>query len=783
MLKKSAKLSWPERVARMVNRFGTVRVSLVILALGMSLTIAEVTILNYLLYGQIDIRDYVDPVLLTLLTMPWVLYFISELVRRLERSREHLTQVIDQLEALRKQDKASALNLRQNIQKLNFEIEERKRAELQREEAIRLLKQQIEERQKTQQNLYDQSVLLRSCFDCSPDIIYYRDESGRFSGCNRSFEELTGKTEEEMVGLTPWEVYSEEIAEKVVASDREVLATNASLTYDMWLTYPNGDKKLFLIKKVPFFNQEGKRIGLLGFGRDIMEKQKAQEALEKASRDKTSFISTISHELRTPLNGIVGISRILKDSKLTAEQHNHVNTIFACAVTLGNIFNDIIDLDKIERKKLTINPEPVELSGFAFELNSVASLMAEQKHLNFNFSSNIPEQTWVSADPTRLRQVLWNLLANAVKFTLKGDVEFNVECHIRNSFAWVDFEIIDSGIGIPEEEIDNIFTMYYQVDREEVRAGTGTGIGLAISKILIDSMGGQIEVHSEINEGSSFSVSLKLDLVEPPQDQITESNVNGLSILLVEDVELNIVVANSILKKLGHSVVVAKSGQQAIDSFKVGKFDIVLLDIQLPDMTGFDVLKQWQDEQLSLPPVVALTANVIKTREDYLNKGLTDVIAKPIKMESVNKVFNRLFEQNNSLETSQQALQTDRASLDDCMSELLDTDFLIQMIDTIGHDQLMQNLALFENLIDEYMMILESNLCAKDKEEIGKQAHKIKGAAASMGLKHMQSIANQIQLTDTPAWWENLDDRVEQLKHAVEADLKELKNWLACAKQ
>lgn len=775
MLKKTTRLSWPERVAKVVNRFGTLRVSLFFFMLALGITFVEVTVLNYFLYGEVEAKSYLDPVLLTLLTMPWVLYFISELIRRLERSREHLTQVIEQLEALRKQDKASALNLRHNIQQLNYEIEERKRAELQREEAIRLLKQQIEERQKTQQNLIEQSILLRSCFDCSPDIIYYRDENGRFSGCNRSFEELTGKTEKEMIGLSPWDVYSEEIAEKVVASDREVLATNASLSYDMWLTYPDGSKKLFLIKKVPFFNNEGKRIGLLGFGRDIMEKQKAQEALEKASRDKTAFISTISHELRTPLNGIVGISRILKDSKLTKEQHNYVNTIFACAVTLGNIFNDIIDLDKIERKKLAINYEPVELSGFVFELNSVASLMAEQKHLEFSFNSNVPEGTWVQADTTRLRQVLWNLLANAVKFTLKGDVQFNVECHIRNTFAWVDFEIIDSGIGIPEQELENIFTMYYQVDRKEVRAGTGTGIGLAISKILVDEMGGQIEVYSEMNEGSTFSVSLKLDLIEAPESATTESTVNGLSILLVEDVELNIVVANSILKKLGHSVVVARTGQQAIDAFTVGKFDVVLLDIQLPDMTGFDVLQHWQDIGTQLPPVVALTANVIKTKEEYLEKGMADVIAKPIKIENVHKVFNRLFADQEGQVIEATAIRTDNNQ----DYAVLDVDFLEQMLDTIGYDQLEQNLELFEKLIAEYMQILDSVLCAKDQDEIGKQAHKIKGAAASMGLNHIQKIANLIQITDSPAWWENLDDRVEQLKHACEDDLQVLKQWMA----
>ncbi|KMT63789.1 aerobic respiration two-component sensor histidine kinase ArcB [Catenovulum maritimum] len=773
MLKKSVRLSWPEKAAKIVNRFGTVRVSLFFLGIAVGITVLEVTLFSFLFYGEVGFRDYIDPILLTVLTMPWVLYFISELIRRLERSREHLTQVIDQLEALRKQDKASASNLRNNIQQLNYEIEERKRAELQREEAIRLLKQQIEERQKTQQNLYEQSILLRSCFDCSPDIIYYRDENGRFSGCNRSFEELTGKTEKAMIGLTPWDVYPEDIAERVVSSDREVLATNASISYQVWLTYPDGSKKLYLIKKVPFFNNEGKRIGLLGFGRDIMEQHQAQKALEKASRDKTSFISTISHELRTPLNGIVGISRILKETALDKEQQKHVSTIFACAVTLGNIFNDIIDLDKIERNKLQINLEPTELSNFVYELNSVACLMAEQKQLNYHFHSDVAEGTWVQLDPTRLRQVLWNLLANAVKFTLDGDVEFNVECHIRNTFVWIDFEVIDSGIGIPEDEVDNIFTMYYQVDRKEVRAGTGTGIGLAISKTIIDAMGGQIEVHSEMNQGSTFSVSLKFDLAESPVEEEVACPVQGLNILLVEDVELNVIVANSILTKLGHSVTVAKTGKEALAKFRPERFDLVLLDIQLPDMTGFDIFAQWQQDYSQLPPVVALTANVIKTRDEYLAKGLTDVIAKPIKVENVHRVFNKIFELD--FEVSGTLVEPEN----DINNKILDVEFLVQLIETIGVEQLNQNLVLFEQLIVDYLAILETNLLAKDKDEIGKQAHKIKGAAASMGLKQIQSIANDIQLTDTPAWWENLDDRVEQLKHSCECDLKEIKTWLA----
>lgn len=785
MYKVNMSPRWPERVANAINRYGSLRVSAMFFILALIIAVAESTLVQFFLEGEVSSRSLLSPVILTLITAPWILYFITELIRRLDRSRDELTQVIFQLEELRAQDRLTTESLKQNIKQLNHEIEERKRAELQREEAISLLQQEIEERARTQQSLYDQSVLLRSCFDCSPDIIYYRDENGRFSGCNQSLEKLTGKSENEMIGLTPWDVYPEEVAEQVVASDKEVLSTNASLSYDIWLTYPDGSKRAYEFKKVPFFNKQGKRIGLLGFGRDIMERKKAQLALEKASRDKTSFISTISHELRTPLNGIVGISRMLKETPLPSESKQQISTIHACAITLGNIFNDIIDLDRMERDRLEINLESVQLDELVNEMGTVAKLLAEQKGLSFDFSSQVDSNTWVSADPTRIRQVLWNLLANAVKFTLEGEVRFIVECHTSNDALWLDFEISDTGIGIDQQELDNIFTMYYQVDREEVRAGTGTGIGLAISKRLMEAMGGQIEVFSEINDGSSFNVSIRLDLIEAPEENSDANVIKPLHILLVEDVELNIVVAQSLLEKMGHSLEIARTGKEALALFKPNHFDLLLLDIQLPDMTGFDITDNLQKQYNTLPPMVALTANVAKTKAEYKALGLDDVIGKPIKPNVVTEVFSRLF--NNETIPYQQAVEQNTTTADHvplacCPSDselvVVDCDFVETMMQTIGFDMVEQNLALFEKLIAEYLVILDSNLQAKDQEAISKEAHKIKGAAASIGLCNIQKVAYQIETFDSPAWWQNLEERIERLKYSCEADVKTLKDWL-----
>ena len=246
------------------------------------------------------------------------------------------------------------------------------------------LENEVYQRESTQLELAERTALLRSFIDASPDLIYYRNEEGQFSGCNKAIEDLTGKTEAELVGLTPWDVYSKEIATQIVETDQKVFKNNEALTYEQWLEYPDGKKVYFELRKVPFYSKEGRHLGLVGYGRDITERKKYQDALEKASRDKTTFVSTISHELRTPLNGIVGLSRMLLDTRLNEEQRQQLQTINVSAITLGNIFNDIIDMDKFDRRKLELLPKPVNFEDFILEMESISGLMAQQKGLRFD---------------------------------------------------------------------------------------------------------------------------------------------------------------------------------------------------------------------------------------------------------------------------------------------------------------------------------------------------------------------------------------------------------------
>ena len=770
--------SWAIRFAQFVQRFGTLKLSILFVVFSLVFTLGGSYVIRVSMGSAVQPDDFISAVILTMLSAPWVLYFFSELIKQLENSRTNLKEVVSQLERLREEDVFLNRELQTNIRQLNHEIEQRKLAQEEREALFKDLEREIQDKSKQEAQARRLSTLLRSIIDASPDLIYYRNEEGRFAGCNRIAELMTGKTEQELLGLTPTDVYEEDLARQIVASDHEVLETNASITEELWLRFADGRRRYFEMKRVPFFDKEGNRLGLLSFGRDMTERKQAENAAAKASTDKTRFIATISHELRTPLNGIVGLSRMLRDTELNEEQFSWVSTIYASAITLGNIFNDIIDLDKLDRDKVELSLKTVSLRDFTEELSSIIRLLAGDKQLELKTTIKEPLPRLVEVDGTRLRQILWNILFNAVKFTQKGHVSLSIEAtKPENDVAFVTFVIEDTGVGIPEEEIEKIFAMYYQVDHPDHQSATGTGIGLAICKQMVDLMKGNIKVTSVVGKGTRFEIELPVEISKKPM-QVAQLQVTDLNILLVEDIELNVMVAKALLEKMGQKVDVAMTGQEAIDKARANQYDLILLDIQLPDMTGFDVASTLHEEDLVMQtPIVALTANVIKKREEYLQNGMDDIIAKPIKKSRVIEVFNELFHAPPApLEVEGQVERPPEPSK--ILSNILDMDLLQMLVDTIGDDMVRASVKVFQEKMPEYMEILQLSLSADEKSEVCSQAHKIKGAAGSVGLARVQRIANQIQQGDHPTWWQNVHDWVEELQMAVQYDMKALQDWL-----
>ncbi|PMG86775.1 aerobic respiration two-component sensor histidine kinase ArcB [Vibrio breoganii] len=767
-------------------KLGIYRFSFLIAVALITLAIFVQLGISWVLAEEFEYKHMLRSLAFGLIMTPWAVYFISIVVEQLEESRRRLSKLVSKLSDMRERDLELNNQLTQNLDKLNLEMKERLSAEDSREQAMLDLEHEVIQREVTQIALSERTALLRSFIDACPDLFYYRTADGVFSGCNQAVEKLTGKTEKELVGLTPWQVYKKEIAQQIVETDLIVFENKEELIYEQWLEYPDGRKAYFELRKVPFFNKDGQHLGLVGFGRDITERKLNEKSLEKASRDKTTFISTISHELRTPLNGIVGLSRMLLGTSLDKEQRQYMQTINVSAITLGHIFNDIIDIDKFDRNKLELVPSELNFNDFVTELDSLSRLMAEQKSLRFELERLTDMPDSIVVDATRLRQVLWNLISNAMKFTAEGGVFVNVSADATedNQIA-IRFEIEDTGVGIPESELEKIFAMYYQVKSEEGNLhAVGTGIGLAVSQSLIRKMGGDIYANSELGHGSTFTVEITVprgkgitEVVENP-----EPLQRPLSIFMIEDIELNITVARSLINSFGHSVDVAMTGKEALSKFEPTKYDIVLLDIQLPDMTGFDIAKELQSRYTNLPPIVALTANLVKDKTAYREAGMQDAISKPLSAKALRKILKKLcYLDDQSVDEKTHATKSvlEDSTVEKVVTdELVDKEMLTSYIEIVGKKPVLDSVQLFKEMMPEYVAILDSNLVARDQEAIVSEAHKIKGAAGSVGLKRIQMVAQQAQSPELPAWWENINDWIDEIKTSYLSDIDVLKDWI-----
>lgn len=757
-------------------KLGLVRFSLLLASALVVLAMIVQMAVTMVLRGHVESIDVVRSVFFGLLITPWAVYFLSVVVDQLEESRQRLTKLVDKLEEMRTRDLELNQQMKQTITQLNQEISDRISAEEARKQVMDKLREEMARREQAQIELEQQSSFLRSFLDASPDLVFYRNIDKQFSGCNRAMELLTGLSEKQLIGLTPRDIYDDEAATKVLETDEKVFRHNVSLTYEQWLQYPDGRKACFEIRKVPYYDRVGKRSGLMGFGRDITERKRYQDALENASREKTTFISTISHELRTPLNGIVGLSRILLDTGLSQEQLKYLKTIHVSAITLGNIFNDVIEVDKIERRKVQLDNQPLDFTGFLADLENLSGLLAQPKDLKFVMQPALPLPHKILADGTRLRQILWNLIGNAVKFTREGEIVVRVAYSANETLR---FEVQDSGMGIPQEEQDKIFAMYYQVkDQHGGKPATGTGIGLAVSRRLAQAMGGDITVSSAPGKGSCFVVEINAPRVA---DEVEDAGLDdslplpALHVLLVEDIELNVIVARSVLEKLGCSVEVAMNGHDALSLFDPQEFDLVLLDIQLPDMTGLDVARaiHQQHKGVQLPPLVALTANVLKDKKEYLDAGMDEVLSKPLAVPALTAVIKKFWDYQGEAE------ETDMPVADTQSRMLLDVAMLEQYIELVGPGLITQSLTMFEQMMPGYLDVLDSNMMARDQKGIAEEGHKIKGAAGSVGLLHLQQLAKQIQSPELPAWWDNVQEWIDELKQEWRQDVAVLREWVA----
>ncbi|GAB2910229.1 ATP-binding protein [Rheinheimera gaetbuli] len=750
--------------ARWIRNWGKLKLALLcqlFLSVGLAVFSAVVSVV---LNNQIDWEWVRGATLAAAVLGPVSIAFLFYLVL-------HLDAALSYLEDSAHQERLLNEGMQENIRQLNYEIEERKKAFQAKRRAIDELRKEIAERKKAQIELEEQSLLIRSIVDSSPDLFYYRDETGRFASCNKMFEQIMGKSATELLGRYPAEIYSAKSAQAVILTEYEVNMPPSELTLDVEFVKEDGQILWLEMRKVPFYDRHGRYIGLLGFGRDITSRKLAEQALEKAYQDKGQFIATLSHELRTPLNGIVGLSRRLLESKLTKQQHGWANTIFSSAETLGNIFNDIIDLDKIDRQDLDIVYQSVSLRQFINDIANFAELLCQQKGLTFELNCQGDTELDLRLDPTRLRQVLWNLLNNAVKFTAAGRVALT--CKVAPEKSELIFLVTDTGIGIAEKEQERIFDMYYKSSDGRRLSIIGSGIGLSVSRALVEAMKGNIVLSSELGQGSCFEVRLPAERsASEPQTQIS---CPELTILLIEDVPLNAEIATGLLEQRGHTVIHAETGEDAMALLETeDDIDLVLLDMQLPDMSGEQIAQFIRQEpRLAALPIVVLSANVRKAEQQLQGLHIDNALAKPISTSKLDAVLAQLF--------SPSAVKLQRSVTEQKTTEsaALDTHILNDYLQSLGKDTVKRSTQLFAQLLPGYMNRLMETAVQRQLKEFQEAAHKLKGAAASVGLLWVQQQAKRLEHEEVN--WQGMERQLVDFHLKTEQHLAALSDYIEMA--
>lgn len=673
--------------------------------------------------------------------------------------------------------------------------------------------EQAEQIQESEQRFRDVS-------EAAGEYIWEMDENAVYTFITERVKDVKGYSADELIGQSMLDLVHRDDVEKVKQSLAKSAIDCAPFSIEHRDAIKSGEVVWEHVSGIPLFDDDGNLKGYRGaclsitdrkrYEREILDAQKKAEA---ASRAKSEFLANMSHEIRTPMNGVLGMAQLLAETELTEKQKHYIGVLNQSGRLLMTVLNDILDYSKIEAGKLVL-----EQRAFSPEqaVNDVYELLKNSAYekgilLSINLDPVCPE--FLVGDAIRFRQILLNLMNNAIKFTEQGRVGVSVVCEKKNDrYVTMKVRVEDTGIGISEQAQKNLFVSFNQVDSSGTRKFRGTGLGLAISKRLVELMGGDIGVESVEGKGSVFWFNILLDVADvsidntdvlelqkpfrAPEIEVNETrdvyqvtsadnsnnHISGKQILLVEDNIANQLVATGMMSELGLDVVVANNGIQALEQMASKKFDMVFMDCQMPEMDGYEATRIIREQEAYKNiPIVALTANVmVSDREKCIQSGMDDFMGKPFKLSQMVAMLHKWLLDEDEAEKELASLDLLALNVNQTPAGDTNIDFAhLDSMRTMMGGYFDRLIPAFIEDADIYMEGFDKADLEKDITEIERYAHSLKSSSGNLGVYGLSVLSEQLEELAAEGKLEpgQYRDLVSRLQTSYSQVRQQLLNW------
>jgi len=673
------------------------------------------------------------------------------------------------------------------------------------------LSQAVFDRIKMLRDLQRTNLLLHAQKEAAIDGIFAVDEQGRIASFNRRFCEMWNIADEMLLEneFNNGSLLGTFLGKSALPN---VLTDLLETTYDDPDVVRRGEivygDRVFDYYTSPVSSEHNKFFGLIWCFRDITSKKQtelrqmqlmedlrnAKEEAEEAVRTKAAFLAMMSHEIRTPINGVIGMTQLLADTDVNAEQAKYIRTIQVSGEMLLSVINDILDFSKIESGKLELENAPLDVRAVVRDIYDVQLAKAKEKKLKFEVSmhSNVPP--FIIGDVTRIRQILLNLVSNALKFTDIGAVKIGVrlvsdQAPVPDRPFQLLFSVSDTGIGISDQQMERLFQPFSQASASTARKYGGTGLGLVICKKLVETMGGNIQAESKIDQGSifSFTIATKIAREQPAYtlqntlDKSTEmvgklGDRLPLKILIAEDNLINQELAMAMLIKMGYQPDVVDNGLAVLEALQVEHYDLLLLDVQMPEMDGLEtatyLVNHWHELHTGYerPTIIAMTASAMQgDREICLRAGMDDYISKPIMMDSLQRTIEK-WATGNEIDDESVVIKTQKASIPSVIDQAA-----IHNLEQINPKLIGRMIHLFTaEEAPALLQNLRQAISNHDSKEVSYNAHTLKGSSNILGAKVLGKLCLEVELKGKNGDNEGLLELFTEIEHQYELACQEL---------